>query len=1426
MHLIGEYSIYLDKERTNLKEYSLDYYSELCGFRQLDVYDSGILSSSYREVIEDGNKKEYAFNNRVAMNIMMTLDSSVKECNSKSAYPVAFPLGVVIRCTKTRGNTTYVIDKYDRELAGAEIKSKEESIYLTYTENNFNATDIQYTELQKEEEFVEAINDIPVRSLSEISLEKDITWLKDKKYYVVNDDETAEKLFSYFDTYDGIIAYDTETTGLHINMFSKINSSYKKELDEYNRDKEDADKIVADSLVGIIFCVEKDVSYYFPCANRKYKNLYEDRGSLVRQRLINNIKSDYTIGKYRDLDTDMARYWRDTPDDEVTSDCLVMERCRNILTTRHLVAHHGKFDWKVTYCYDIDMNLKDDTQIMHQLMYKFRSTTANSGEPSNLKYLTFTEFGVDQLGLEDFFAGYSEDESGSVRGTVNGKRRKKKDLRVDFSYMDLIGSRAYAPADGDFTFQLCMKYKQDLMTNHKEMEYIYNVEIIVACAVAYMEFYGHRIDEDKIESVKISNKRKLLDIEHRIRIEAGYSDELENSLFDEIDRLQGMIKDGLVEDNADTQEQLTELYNKASEAINNSSNVLNLASPKQVAELFFDKLGIPFNGEKISVGKKILKSYTKQTNEDGSPKYPVINYYTDWKKIDTLLSKFFEQLPQFMYPGGYIFTSYGQISTATGRMSASKPNCQQYPKDITKIVIPRKNYVHLDADFSQIEYRTLVAMAKEDHLAELFKDPDSDYHTMMASLMYGVPYSLVTPKMRSDAKSFNFGIPYGMGFASLAILLTGSRGPAQIEEAKEKYELYFKDQPNVKRFFERVKEMALVNKYTKTYWNRYRYYSFTGKDGRVSEAKKASALRQAGNAVIQGCLHGDTLIQTKDFGIVKIKDIVNRSLLVWDGDNWSHGDVLYSGKKRKCIIHFSNGQEFICSPIHKFLVKSARGNERFVECKDLKSKNTSNNPDRVVINRKYEASDYKHSCDRFSSGVMYNKMFEDATVSMDYLFEDTDMLRGYMYNLISSKGVIAGDKILLDCLVDTNIKKALLFLGIKTGVVDGKLAMDASVIEDIKSGNLQSLGDTVYVESVEITDEYIDMYDVCNTDGGYYVADGVITHNTAADIYKIAVARTFMWIRNNNLYGDVLVVNMVHDEQLIEINCDTINVQRAFRDIVDCMQFNVDGFPPLYVGAGISSDWADAKGKMAEIHPDLAAQLSIEADNMPIRVEKSSSAKDVIAYFNDRVYQFRVNKVKDYLLDSKNHNETLHPVIGGLLNLQFTYGLEKEYSGNELTRQALKAFIERNNLDIDYTLFDIPLDEVVEDDEDEDDGYSDGDEGDDGFEDLDSNTAFQLIDESDKLFGSTPQDLIKEFGVVLSQSMHLCGIDMEVVPYKEKDNLIDYLCMHQVSDEQIGKDNALELVFLRSSNTLFRTNVWVNGVDRAEMIKRFKLRVR
>lgn len=99
----------------------------------------------------------------------------------------------------------------------------------------------------------------------------------------------------------------------------------------------------------------------------------------------------------------MRGYINSTPDAELDLGVLLMERCRDILEKKHLVAHNGTFEWKVGWQYEVDTNIKDDTMIMHQLMYKLRTTTSNRGEPSNLKYLARVELGIDQWELSDFF---------------------------------------------------------------------------------------------------------------------------------------------------------------------------------------------------------------------------------------------------------------------------------------------------------------------------------------------------------------------------------------------------------------------------------------------------------------------------------------------------------------------------------------------------------------------------------------------------------------------------------------------------------------------------------------------------------------------------------------------------------------------------------------------------------------------------------------------------------------------------------------------------------------------------------------------------------------------------------------------------------------------------------------------------------------
>lgn len=885
-------------------------------------------------------------------------------------------------------------------------------------------------------------------------------------------------------------------------------------------------------------------------------------------------------------------------------------------------------------------------------------------------------------------------------------------------------------------------------------------------------------------------------------------------------------------------------------------------------------------------------------------------------------------------------------------------NSQQYPKSISGIVIPRENCVMIDADFSQIEYRTLVALAHEQHLIDKFTDPDMDYHTTMASLMYGVPYALVTPKMRSDAKSFNFGIPYGMGFASLAKLLTGNSSKKSIEEAKEKYELYFKDQPNVRQFFVDVKARAKYNEYTETLWHRVRKYKFTDKDGNYSQKLEAQALRQAGNAVIQGCLDGDTLIQTKEFGLSRIKDALGVGVHVWDGDKWSRGDVLYSGKKQKCIVTFGNGQQIVCSPIHKFLVRSAKGNDRFVECKDLRSSNNSTNPMRVVTNKTYVKSDFTYNSDwarnkyyrdgshqnlflddiknSFDLGVflgrtasdgsilnrveggscilnyiaeheenilpemrrilhnvkntesdwidrenrnermkrlyVYSQSFTDEVSALDIkhnihemLMQDTEVIRGFIRGLFDGDGGISGKTIALTFGKQHNfermcrdIQNILLSFGIRSRYSEfedrykivvftydnEKFMRTIGFINENKQeagNNLYTVkdehifgGNTLTVKSVEITDEWIDMYDVCNTDGGYYMANGIITHNTAADIFKIAAARTFLFIRQNNLFGKFYVTNMVHDEQLTEVDVSVLNAKVVLKNLVECMELHLDGFPPLYVGAGVGDAWAHAKGKMAEIHPLLAEQFIEEAKNEKLFLDKPQTPAEVLKYFDGRVFEFRKKKVMDYIMDKKNWGQPVYPVVGNLLSLQFDNGVTAEFESkytekNGYTKEQIaeamkgivpeqiKRFIEQYNLDVDWKNFAQTSDNKAEDEE-EDVEYDDAEEFDeDGVPiEPEDDSVFELLDEDDKVFGIDYRDIIAEYGIIVSPKLKICGVKVSNLSARVKDDFANYLGEHLCDKDD---PNSMQVVYLKDNNTLLNTNVYVRGVLSSQLSK-------
>lgn len=535
-------------------------------------------------------------------------------------------------------------------------------------------------------------------------------------------------------------------------------------------------------------------------------------------------------------------------------------------------------------------------------------------------------------------------------------------------------------------------------------------------------------------------------------------------------------------------------------------------------------------------------------------------------------------------------------------------------------------------------------------------------------------------------------------------------------------------------------------------------------------------------------------------GIIKLKDAEGYNLSVWDGENWTRGDILYSGKKQKCIVTFRGGQQFICSPDHKFLVKNNKGKIRFVACQDLLTVQNSRNPNRICFNLNYEpsgnvydsmwAKEKYHSQvnnsnnvyledieNSFLRGQYLGRLASDGTFKIrenggsyatqiiaeheysilnslekslknikytirdrgtregrtqgikdltiyskslvheieeldikhqihDKIFEDTEMLRGFLSGLYDGDGGISGKTITLVAGVQYDfedmfkeIQKALLFFGIrsrfrkypdrfvlaiKTNDNIRFLDFIGFINKDKQSKGYQLIckqnesifGPCLLVESVEITDEYIDMYDVCNTERGYYVADGLITHNTAADIYKQSVNNMFVRICKEGWLGKVLINGFIHDEMLIEVH-KSINPYYFFKVWRDEFEVRPAHYCKLYAGAGVGKCWYDAKKLDL---PPLYIQEIIDQyqEGMPWNENFDDFLADVKKGFK----QHKINRIREYITDEKSQGEIIKPAISSLLGDE----MDNVISGvleDDLKLEELNSILEKNKIEKD-----------------------------------------------------------------------------------------------------------------------------------------------
>ncbi|APY01375.1 DNA polymerase I [Lacinutrix venerupis] len=374
---------------------------------------------------------------------------------------------------------------------------------------------------------------------------------------------------------------------------------------------------------------------------------------------------------------------------------------------------------------------------------------------------------------------------------------KKGKNQLSMRDVPLDKQTEYAVEDADITLQLKEHFEKELGEANTQKLFD-DIEVPLLRVLAAMELEGINLDKDFLNS-------------------------LSGDLDNEIKALESKI------------------YEVAGEEF-------NIASPKQLGIILFEKLKLVDKPKKTKTGQY-------KTGEDIlsvlAKEHEIIRDILEYRGLAKLKSTYVDALPlQVEEATGRVHTDYMQTVAATGRLSSNNPNLQNIPirtergRQVRKAFIPRnEDYTLLAADYSQIELRIIAALSKEETMIEAFKNGE-DIHASTASKVFGVPIEEVTRAQRSNAKTVNFGIVYGVSAFGLSNQTDLSRG-----EAKELIDTYYETYPKLKKYMSEQVDFARDNGYVKTILDRRRYLKDINSRNAVV---RGAAERNAVNAPIQG----------------------------------------------------------------------------------------------------------------------------------------------------------------------------------------------------------------------------------------------------------------------------------------------------------------------------------------------------------------------------------------------------------------------------------------------------------------------------------------------------------------------------------------------------------------------------------------------
>ena len=391
--------------------------------------------------------------------------------------------------------------------------------------------------------------------------------------------------------------------------------------------------------------------------------------------------------------------------------------------------------------------------------------------------------------LAEIYLKYKTIHIDELIGPKGKGQKNMRDLKPEDVY-------EYAAEDADVTLKLKNILEKEIEKAGVE-HLFYEIEMPLMPVLASMEMNGVCLDTDSLKETSEVLTNRLKDIEEKIYELAGQE--------------------------------------------------FNIASPKQVGEILFDKLKIVEKAKKTKTGQYVTNEEVLQGLKH---KHEIVGNILEHRGLKKLLGTYIDALPSLVNKRtGRIHTSFNQTITSTGRLSSSDPNLQNIPvrgedgKEIRKAFIPEAGCLFFSADYSQIELRVMAHLSDDENMIEAFRE-GYDIHAATAAKIYKENINEVSRDQRTKAKRANFGIIYGITVFGLAERLDISR-----DEAKQLIDGYFETFPKVKEYMETAKETARKNGYVESLFKRRRYLAdINSRNATV----RGFAERNAINAPIQG----------------------------------------------------------------------------------------------------------------------------------------------------------------------------------------------------------------------------------------------------------------------------------------------------------------------------------------------------------------------------------------------------------------------------------------------------------------------------------------------------------------------------------------------------------------------------------------------